>query len=96
VYGDPEKDRFNSEVGVVAGLVSEFNRPSDWAIHTVRSRLEDEKIYDFDRAPMERLFAPFNTCTTLMFVYRVIDLYQENKYDDPSPTSHLLMIKNYS
>jgi hypothetical protein len=65
-----------------AGLVSEFNRLLDWAMHIVRPRLEDEKIYDFDRAPMDRLFAPFNTCTTLMFVYRVIDLYQEKKYDD--------------
>ena len=31
---------------------------------------------------MERLFALFNTCTTLLFVYRVIDLYQEKKYAD--------------
>ena len=67
---------------ISAGLDSEFQRLLDWAMHTVRPRLDDEKIYDFDRAPMERLFVPFDTCNSLIFVYRVIELYQENKYDD--------------
>lgn len=63
-------------------MTQESLRLLDVAMHSIQRRMHDDSIYDFERFPSDHLHSTYNSCSSFLFVYRNLALYQTGKYDE--------------
>ncbi len=64
------------------GLIEESERLLNLASCTIRPRMDDETVYDFDATPSEKLHLKFKSCCSSLFVYRVLSHYKQEQYGE--------------
>lgn len=63
-------------------LTEEAERLLKLASQSIRPRLNDETVYDFDATPTIELAKKFELCCSSLFVYHVLALYRQNQYSE--------------
>ena len=64
------------------GLIEESERLLKLAFCSIRTRMNDETVYDFDATPSEKLHLKFKSCCSSLFVYRVLSHYRQEQYNE--------------
>lgn len=64
------------------GLLEEAERLMKLASQSIRPRMDDEAVYDFDATPTVELAEKFEHCCSSLFVYHVLTLYRRDQYND--------------
>lgn len=62
-----------------AELIEEAGEILDLASNSIRPRMNDEAVYDFDATPTEKLHLKFLFCCSSLFVYRVFYFFKVNQ-----------------
>ncbi|KAI9558982.1 hypothetical protein GHT06_015771 [Daphnia sinensis] len=63
-------------------LIEEAVRLLKLASQSIRPRMNDETVYDFDATPTLELAEKFELCCSSLFVYHVLALYRQNQYNE--------------
>lgn len=58
------------------GLIEEADILLKLASNSIRPRMNDDTVYDFNTTPSEQLHLKFLFCSSSLFVYRVLHLYK--------------------
>ena len=67
---------------LLEGDQEEAQRLLSLGSQSIRTRMNDDSIYDFDVPLSEKLHTSFRHCCASLLVYRVLGLYQTLQYDE--------------